>query len=249
MADSRTLNGFSRRVVGHLSRRFDRPELLAAFDVDIARTHREDVAMRAILAALLEHDSVYVDVGANSGQILAHAVAAAPEGRHVAFEPIGAHVRELRLRFPGVDSRALAISDYPGESTFTHFRDLSGWSGLKRQPRISDELGNPETITVRVSTLDEQLDGIDPAVVKIDVEGAELGVLRGASRVIERSRPRLILEHGSESAALYGTGSPDLWDQLTEFGYRVYPVTGGRPVDRRAFGGGSKTVNWLAVPG
>src|SRR5438270_60460 len=84
-----------RRAMGALSRRLERPELLAALYADARREEHEEVAIAAIFASTLRSDSCYVDVGANRGQLLRKALRIAPRGRHLAFEPIPALDYEL----------------------------------------------------------------------------------------------------------------------------------------------------------
>lgn len=244
------MNGepLARRVVGAASRRLGRPELIAAFYPQAAQLQREEVAIGAILAAVLRRDSTFVDVGTNRGQLLREAVRIAPQGKHVAFEPIPELADEVARSFPGVDCRRLALSSAPGTASFCHFRTLDGWSGLKRSPEISDERGDPEYIDVRVSTLDAELGELHPRLVKIDVEGAELGVLEGAGATLRRARPVLLIEHVAAAARLYGADSQALWDLLDGLGYTIFAVTGDGPFARAAFVASDGVVNWLATP-
>jgi FkbM family methyltransferase len=209
---------------------------------------REDIALKAVLAAALRRDGLYVDVGANRGQLLREAVRVAPGGRHIAFEPIPRLAAELAGSFPSVDCRRLAIAGEAGSAEFCHFRKLDGWSGLRRSLRVSDEQGDPEYITVEVSTLDAEIGEQKPTLVKIDVEGAELAVLEGARTVLGEARPLLIFEHVASASALYGTDPHDLWDLLHELGYEIFSGTGRGPFDRGAFAAERDVVNWLGRP-
>ncbi len=188
-----------------------------------------------------------MDVGTNRGQLLGEAVRTAPDGRHVAFEPVPELAAEVERRFPQVDCRGVALSDRPGTSEFWHFRALDGWSGLRRSPLISDERGDPQRIEVRVSTLDAELAGQRPALVKIDVEGAELGVIEGGRELLGTVKPLVVVECVARASELYGATPGAVWDVLTELGYEMLPVTGGPPVPRAAFGG-ADAINWLARP-
>ncbi len=237
-----------RRALGAVSRRLGRPELLSAFYPLARRDEHESIAITAILAGALRRGSSFVDIGTNRGQLLRTAVRVAPDGRHLAFEPIPELAAELEREFPSVDCRRLALGATPGEARFCHFRALDGWSGLRRSPEISDERGRPEYIDVRVSTLDEEIGEIVPGIVKIDVEGAELDVLRGAARVLDALRPLLILEHVPAAAALYQATSGQVWDQLDAARYELFTVTGEGPVARADFGSSAQVVNWLARP-
>jgi len=236
------------RVVGALSRRTGRPELLAAVNATARQAQREEIGMSAVLASSLRGDGTYVDIGTNRGQVLSQAVRVAPRGSHVAFEPIPGLAAEVARAFPGVDCRCKALGARPESAQFCHFRHLDGWSGLRRHPEISDRRGDPEYITVEVSTLDAEMDGIVPSVIKIDVEGAELAVLEGGRSLLSESRPLVIFEHVADAAALYGGDSDSLWDLLTELGYEIFSVTGDGPFSRSAFAQGDGVVNWLATP-
>ena len=240
--------GLTRRAVASASRRLGRPELLATFYRGARIELREQIAVTAVVAAALPRNGLYVDVGANRGQVLRDAVRVSPGARHIAFEPIPALAAELAAAFPGVDCRQLAIAGAPGTAEFCHFRKLDGWSGLRRSLVVSDEQGDPEYITVEVSTLDAELRDLSPALIKIDVEGAELGVLEGARSLLARVRPLVIFEHVAAAAELYDGDSGDLWDLLDGLGYEMLSVTGAGPFDRRAFAAERGVVNWLARP-
>jgi FkbM family methyltransferase len=239
---------FARRAVGAASRRLERPELLAAFYPRAAQALREEIAIGAILAGVLRSDTTFVDVGTNRGQILCEAVRLAPAAQHVAFEPIPSLAEEVARSFPSVDCRRLALGASAGVAEFCHFTSLDGWSGLRRSPEISDERGRPRYIEVQVSTLDAELAERRPGVIKIDVEGAELDVLRGAQAVLSGARPIVLFEHVAAAARLYGSQSGALWDLLAELGYRVFAVTGEGPIARAAFSESADVVNWLATP-
>ncbi len=238
------------RGVGAVSRRLGRPELLALFEPRARQAQREAVGINAVLAAALGGDeATYVDVGSNRGQVLREAVRVAPRARHIAFEPIPALASEIAREFPSVDCRRKALAGSPGTAEFCHFTELDGWSGLRRNPEISDERGRPQLITVDVSTLDAELADATPTVIKIDVEGAELAVLEGGQTVLADARPLLIFEHVPATAALYGDAPDAVWNLLAELGYEVFSVTGEGPFTRESFLRSTTVVNWLARRG
>jgi FkbM family methyltransferase len=236
----------ARRATAAASRRLGRPELLAAVDATARQAQREELGMRAVLAATLRGDGTYVDVGANRGQVLRDALRIAPHARHIAFEPIPALCAELAREFPGVECRRLALGGARGVAQFCHFTQLDGWSGLRRSPLVSDERGRPEYIEVVVSTLDEELAGMSPSVLKIDVEGAELEALRGAVQLLRAATPVVIFEHVPQAAALYGAASQELWELLAGLGYDIFAITGEGPCTCAEFCRSTTTVNWLA---
>jgi FkbM family methyltransferase len=237
------------RVAGGLSRRLGRPELLALVDPGARQAQREEIGISAVIASCLRSTGTYVDIGANRGQVLRDAVRVAPHARHVAFEPIPGLAEQIARDFPSVECRVKAVGARAETTEFCHFRRLDGWSGLRRRPEISDEAGEPEYITVEVSTLDQEMQGLTPSVLKIDVEGAELDVLTGGRELISAARPVIIFEHVYEASALYGAQRGAPWDLLTELGYQIFCVTGKGPFTRQAFTDPGPIVNWLAAPG
>jgi FkbM family methyltransferase len=238
----------TRRVIGAVSRRTERPELLAAVYPQARQVLREELAINALLASTLSSDSTYVDVGTNRGQILREAVRVAPLGRHLAFEPIPELASDLARSFPMVDGRQVALGARAQTASFCYFRSLDGWSGLHRNPSISDQRGDPEYITVQVSTLDAEIEELVPRLVKIDVEGHEMGVLEGARATLAQSRPFVIFEHAPAVGSLAPTSSHAIWDLLTELRYRIFSVTGEGPFTNAEFAQSTNVLNWLASP-
>jgi len=207
---------------------------------------RDNLALAAVMTVVLRPDSSFIDVGAHSGDILAVADRLAPVGAHVAFEPIPEFADELQRRLPRADIRAVALSNEVGEASFTVAPHTPMMSGLKERPDIP--AGPRRVIRVELSRLDDEITGIHPAMIKIDVEGAELNVLRGAERTIDAHRPVIAFEHG-RAAELYGSSSQDLWDLFAEHRYRIRSLH-GRSFDRESFGRplSDPVWNYLAVP-
>jgi FkbM family methyltransferase len=239
---------FVNRAVAAASRRLGRPELLAAVEPRARQAQREVIGIRAVLASALRDDGTYVDVGTNRGQVLREAVRIAPRANHIAFEPIPALAAKVARTFPQCDCRQMALGAHIEVAQFCHFTRLDGWSGLRRSPEVSDERGHPETITVDVSTLDEQLGELTPTVIKIDVEGAERQVLEGGMSVLSEARRVVIFEHVAAASALYGAPPEASWDLLADLECQIFSITGDGPFTRSAFTENTSTVNWLATP-
>jgi FkbM family methyltransferase len=188
--------------------------------------------MRRLLAFTLEVGGNCIDVGAHRGAVLAEMVRVAPEGRHLAFEPIPELCELLRQNFPTVEVHQAALSSQPGSSEFAHVRGhAEGWSGLRFRPLPGGEQAEIENIEVRLEVLDQVLDpDYRPAVIKIDVEGAEQQVFEGALSTLRRHRPVVIFEHGSGSAETYGTRPSDIYSLLRdEVAYRIVDLDGNGP--------------------
>ena len=189
----------------------------------------------ALMEGVLEPDSDCLDVGAHAGSVLREMVRLAPAGRHVAWEPLPDFAARLREAYPGVEVQEAALSDRAGDRDFARVIADPGWSGFVRRPAPGgDEV---ETIRVRTERLDDALpDGVRPAFLKIDVEGAEEEVLRGALETLRRHRPVIAFEHGLGSADHYGT-TPEAIHRLLagELGYSIHGLDGDGPYDEPRF--------------
>jgi FkbM family methyltransferase len=201
---------------------------------DLTGRRSGEDSLRLLLAYVLAEDSDCIDVGAHQGDVLADMVRLAPRGRHLAYEPLPHLAGTLAERFPDVDVRNAALSDAAGETSFVHVVSNPAYSGLRERSYPGHE--KLETITVRTERLDDVLpEGMAPAFLKVDVEGAELQVFRGAQETLARFRPVVFFEHGKGAADHYGTRSGDLHDLLSGAGLRVFDEHGGGPYTRDGF--------------
>ena len=166
-----------------------------------------------VLQRLLKHNSNAVDVGAHIGSFTSLLLQTSPDGKHIAIEASPSKAAWLKKRFPGVDVRSVAISDTNGTATFQEDIKFSGFS------RLSAKASNDHCISYSVETrrLDDLLNGRDVDLIKIDVEGLELSVLRGATETIKKCRPPIIFECGSEYALRdQGISRRELYNYLTQ---------------------------------
>lgn len=201
------------------------------------RARRDDHAYAVVLAATLRTNSNAIDIGANEGGVLRQITSLAPEGRHFAFEPIPQLSARLEQSFPEVEVRQTALSDREGAADFAFVRDSPAYSGLRERADLPrGAAGTVERISVRTARLDDVLpDDYVPALVKIDVEGAELQVMRGARETLARHRPLVLFEHGMGGADTYGTQPGEVFDLLTETGMRIFDLDGSGPYSRERF--------------
>ena len=200
------------------------------------RTVRDKERLAMLLAFALPADANCVDVGAANGEILKHIARVAPRGRHIAYEPVSTFHSELVALFPQVDVRRVALSDSNGETTFTYVQDRPWVSGFRA--RVDQNGGHErQTITVRTARLDDDLPpGYVPDFIKIDVEGAEESVFRGALGTITRHRPIVAFQHGRGTAEAYGTTPTAIYRLLTkDAGLRIFDMDAAGPYTTEQF--------------
>jgi FkbM family methyltransferase len=144
----------------------------------------------------LKRGTVFYDIGANVGFYSLLAARLVPSGKIYAFEPLPSNLCYLRRHLElnqtsNVEVFDLAISDQVGTAFFE-----------EAACRLMGRLAREGTLGVHTATLDSlvlQERIAPPSVVKMDIEGAELLVLRGASDCIQRYRPVIFLAtHGGE---------------------------------------------------
>lgn len=187
---------------------------IVASDAGPGRDARYNKDTVSIMRRVLGPDSNAIDVGAFVGELTRPMIVFAPRGRHWAVEPQPVFAHRLRTEFPGVTVLELALGDAEGTVDFTLALDDPAYSGFKVQlyPRADEKT---RTIRVRVARLDDVIPRDAPvAFVKIDVEGAELMVLRGARETLRRHRPVVVFEYGRTGRETFGTTPADLWTLL-----------------------------------
>lgn len=156
------------------------------------------------LAKLLQPGQTFYDIGANVGFL---AVLAAklvgPTGMVVAWDPVAANGQAVehnfRLnQFAHLRLRVAAVSAVAGTAEFQLSAESTWGSLVNSGKEVNHAAGR---ITVPLETLDDLRDVPLPDVIKIDVEGAEADVLRGAQRLLREHGPLLMIElHGTNAA-------------------------------------------------
>lgn len=247
----RALDKVADRVADRVSARLAVPVEVAPAPAALDREGVENANVELLLGFWLREDSNCVDVGANEGRFLQHMVARAPAGRHYAYEPIPALADQLKAEYPGVDVRQAALYDEAGESEFTLVPDDPGYSGLRE--RSYPQEYRTERIKVPLERLDDVLpDDYVLHLLKVDVEGAELQVFRGARETIVRDRPVIVFEHGLGAADRYGTTPEAVHDLLAgEAGLRIFDLYAAGPMSRDAFAevfNSGRRWNFIALP-
>ncbi|MDX2194673.1 MAG: FkbM family methyltransferase [Gemmatimonadales bacterium] len=177
-----------------------------------------------------------IDVGANMGQTIVSLAAVLPDVRVRSYEPqpeTAAVAREIAERLGTADVHVAAVGEVPGHLAL----HVPSCRGIRFTQLASTRPIDPERITaflrahgfrwarpadvvvatheVPVVTLDD--DGGPADLIKIDVEGADDAVLRGATRLLATQRPVLLVEDGAR---------PVIRAPLEAIGYRACRVRG-----------------------
>lgn len=197
----------------------------------------------AILAMLLQPGDSFIDVGAHVGyfSLLASAYVG-PKGRVFAFEPDGANFGHLlrHLHLNGVRNvvpHNWAVGNTTGPVELYINADNDGGHALwdpGRHPLGQRSRTNVQRVAVFQASLDDLFANATPGFVKlmkIDVEGNEVHVLRGAKEMLRRALiPAVIAEVNHFALAQLGATESEMRGLMSELGYTTYVLAGPAPV-------------------
>jgi FkbM family methyltransferase len=181
---------------------------------------------QAFLWSFLREGDIFLDIGAHCGLFSALASQViGDDGKILAFEPntdilpfLMANTQRDR-----VDIHAVALSDVSGEAILSQ-----GGASDTALSSIAYELPNSKHSTVKTQTLDELLATLgiaQVALAKVDVEGSELRLFRGAKETLQKkSVLAFVVEFTEENMRKSGYSAHQLAAPLIEYGYRPYKL-------------------------
>ena len=188
----------------------------------------------------------FIDIGANTGFYTVAGAAANPNVRVVAVEPVPGNCAALRRNVAenGLASRVTVLNMALGESngTVSFHQAEDATMGSLATGGYQGQRG--KIIQVECRTLDlivEEL-AIKPDFLKIDVEGFEHAVLSGAGGVLDRFRPRIVLE------ANPGDRGDHVTAILSQHGYTFGIITDKGVEMRPEIIAEDAYRNWLCLP-
>jgi FkbM family methyltransferase len=181
----------------------------------------------------LKPGTVAIDVGANVGRYTS--VMAEIASRVYAFEPQEDVFEQLSNAMRGTNVRCIkqAVTDHAGTVDF--FIDtrpeMQGVASSVNLLQDLEAMKQVRKVTVQATTIDElvEREQFVPSFIKVDVEGHEPGVFRGARKTLEKHRPVLLFEFWEN---WWGRGFKELFEEPSSM-YHLTRVRDG--VDALAF--------------
>lgn len=185
---------------------------------------------QCLIGSLMRPGSHFFDVGANIGLMSIPVLKWIRKSRVTSFEPSPTVLPYLRRTVAGsnFEGRWELVEKAAGERIGrVNFALSSGvdsaYEGIRATGR-APTIGNAE---VAMTTLDAEWERLGKpmvSVIKIDVEGAEMGVLRGAENLLRELRPAVLLEWHLANLSVFDVKPVAILDFAREFGYRLYSV-------------------------
>jgi FkbM family methyltransferase len=195
-----------------------------------AKAHAWQQKQDAAWRSFVSHADIQtvVDVGANGGQFASLIHRQCPKASIISFEPLEACQEELQqtlVSIPGSRIIKAAVGEFPGtmKMNSSEFSPCSSLlQGTELLGEVYEKAARTTTIDVDVVTLDEALGNVtlkDNILVKLDVQGYEIPAIRGAVKLL--SRTRMVVCEVSFFRRLYA-GQPlfhDVYEELRLHGF------------------------------
>ena len=223
--------------------------------IDLSNPETAHFTANAILADKLisricPSNGTFVDIGAHIGSILSDVHHQNPSVQIIAFEADPSKIAHLRSKFPFCELFDVALGESEGTAAFQINTSASGYNTL-----VVDENSALQSVSVRVAALDDVLGDRSVDVIKIDVEGAELGVLIGGEKLIQACKPTIMFESVGLEVNSLGYSAELLWEWFNDHGYQIFApdrlAHDARPLKLDAFLDGHQypfsTHNYFAV--
>ena len=179
-----------------------------------------DFPEQAFLLHMLRPTDVFADIGANVGgyTILASAVVGA---KSISFEPVPVTFDELRrnIRLNNIDNlveaHCCALGEVSGHGMMTSDR-----GGLNHM--VVDGTTTGSSLQVVTDRLDDVLGGRACRAMKMDAEGFEMKILRGAPATLSSPELSALVVELNGSGERYGVSNADLHEAVTAYDFRAY---------------------------
>lgn len=208
------------------------------------------------VSRFLKPKMTFFDVGANQGfyTVLA-AKRVGSEGKIFSFEPAVTEFRKLLRnlainRCKNVATESVALGNHEGFTEFYLCLDHQGsFSSISRP--AEDVTAEYERLKVEITTLDSyvqrcQVTSLD--LLKIDVEGGELGVLKGGDMVFKTLRPIVICEVEDRRTRQWGYQAREIVEFLHDYDYLWFSVLRDGTLQPAIFTENYEWSNLVGIP-
>lgn len=200
------------------------------------REETEPEVLSAFKKYLNRGDNV-IDVGANVGLFTTALIDIVPDGMVYAFEMEESNCNKLienTRNNSNVKVFQNAVGDEDKEIDF--YFNLDGndghalWDPANHWQNTKTKEHDRIKLKVNMVKLDSIIDFI-PKLIKIDVEGCELMVLKGAERLLKEYKPYIVSEVNHMALKEMGTNQEELQNYMRSFGYKTFSLPDEEEID------------------
>jgi len=168
-----------------------------------------------LIQRLCAPHGAFLDIGAHVGSVLSSVHRVDGTVKIFAIEADPRKAAKLRKKFPFCTLFEVAVGEETGRAEFFVNPAATGYNTLVPGHE------NRETITVPIARLDDLLPDARIDLIKIDIEGAELGALRGGKNLIRRNGPTIMFESCGTGLNALGYSPELLWRWFHDMDYVV----------------------------
>ena len=214
-------------------------KILKLSPIPLSKNHGYDILTKKIINQLPEGFNS-IDVGCHKGEVLDDILKRSPQGQHYGIEALPDLYANLKQKYAHkehVHIHDFAANEENGTISFNYVVSNPSYSGM-----IKRDYDKPNEVDQTITVASKKLDDVIPQnlhihLIKIDVEGGELQVLKGAKNLITRCMPTIIFEHGLGASNHYETTPEKIFDFMTSCGLSIYNladlVKGKQPMNRK----------------
>lgn len=213
-------------------------------------TLSNDILSTKLITRICSSEMVFIDIGSHIGSIISEVQRHDKSISIIGVEAIPEKVANLRDSFPSVEFFDCALGDESGEATFYINEKESGYSSLVTPKDGSSK--KIREITVAIKKLDDLDNFQNVDAIKIDVEGAELGVIIGSTNTIKNNKPIIMFESAPGETRF----KEEIWDVFFSLQYGIHLPNrlahNDTPLSKECFIDSHSyprfTTNYFAVP-
>lgn len=205
----------------------------------LVATHQYEPELADIFTQWIDQDRDVIDIGANIGFFTVLGAQLINADRVVlAIEPTSAAFNRLKrnIGLNQVGSKTILFKGaISAQNSTLKIKTISGQeefstAGVFDHPSIRGLSYEEESVQTR--TLDDLIESydVDPGFIKMDVEGFEYSVIRGAEKVLSRSRPVILSELNDPLLTQNGASATKVLTTISEFEYVIFNASNGKPI-------------------
>ncbi len=208
--------------------------LPAAMDIYLSggKTHASEIRLSRYLVNTIEHDTIFLDIGAHIGFFSLLVAQLAPNGKIISVEPSPQTFQLLQNNTRtnhAIFCKNIALSDSNEIIEFLEFPVLySEYNTIEKNVYQNEHWfkniqANTISISAQMGSLFLTELSLHPSIIKIDVEGAEEKVIKGLSDYLKQYYPKIIMEFAN--ASRQNTNHNRAEAILFSLGYKAYSIS------------------------
>jgi FkbM family methyltransferase len=184
-----------------------------------------------LLKKTIKPGDVFLDLGANIGYFSLLVANNSPSVKVISFEPVAGLFQNMNdnislNNIKNISTVNAAVGEISGEEElFVSAPDNLGMSSFQQPENYSGKKEIVKVVAIDDWFKTSRLPKID--VIKLDIEGSELGALMGMKEVLQKEKPILIVEVNPETLSMFNLKPSDIYDYLKQLNFEGFLILEG----------------------